>query len=507
MAGVSCMNEPTTCQFVVFFKRPEPFKPPEFPRQRIVDFIRRGDFFRKEPRFQPARTSPRLAEPQWFSLDIRVGPGNSFIHVHWSDWNHVSPHFLDPWKHLVQGILVDAHSPNVDGVTQGILDSTDGIWVLADPAALTDEFRKMLGGLRNYLAKTLAGIVFVPGEGVYDQDARLLVPLLDARFKSSMHCQTFGNSRARYYELAISPDANIIGTGGDPANKAMLWDAATGEAKQTLVGHKRTTRAIAFSPDGSVVATGSEDKLVILWETATGKARRSLFGHGGIVGALAFSPDGNILASGGYDGGVVFLDMPSGERRTRLDFHGSSVMGFVRGTKWHSDKTQAGKVCSLAFSPDGMLLASGGTDGTVRLCDVNSGTLVRTLEGYPESAWPVAFSPNGKLLAAGSYDRTVRLWDVATGVMEGIIAGHAHYVFALAFSPDSRWLATGSTDTLVRVWDAATRVRLCTFHGHSEAVYSVKFFPDGRKLASASHDGTVRLWSLAEIVKESECQS
>lgn len=262
------MNAPTTCPFVVFFKRREPFKPPEFPRRQIVDFIRQGNFFHKEPKYQPVGTSPKMAEPQWFSLDIRIGPGKSPIHVHWSDWNHVSPHSIDPWKCLVRGMLVDAQIPNVEEAIEGIVDSTDCIWVLADPTALSDEFRSMLSGLRGYLAKTLGGVSFVPGEGVYRQDDRILMPLADTRLKSPTYCQTFGNPRAHYFDLAIAPDAKTIGTVGDPANKAMLWDAVTGEAKHTLVGHKRTTRGIAFSPDGSAVATGSEDKLVILLSAA-----------------------------------------------------------------------------------------------------------------------------------------------------------------------------------------------------------------------------------------------
>src|SRR5262249_13051499 len=163
--------------------------------------------FRKEPKYQPAGKSPKIAESQWFALDIRLGPGESF-HIGWSDSNHVTPHSIDPWKHMAQGLLVDA----ADDVAKEIVDTTDCTWVLVDCNAQSDNARQMLNGLKEYLAKTLGGVIFIPGEGVYDQDARLLVPVQDTRL--SLHCQSFGNPRAHFHGLAISPNGKIIGTVG-----------------------------------------------------------------------------------------------------------------------------------------------------------------------------------------------------------------------------------------------------------------------------------------------------
>ncbi|MDE2741759.1 MAG: hypothetical protein OXI58_09240 [Gemmatimonadota bacterium] len=282
--------------------------------------------------------------------------------------------------------------------------------------------------------------------------------------------------------VAFAPNGEILASGSYDAT-IRLWDAHTGELKNTLEGHNTwAILSVAFSPDGGILASGSYDATIRLWDAHTGELENTLEGHTAGVPSVAFSPDGDILASGSEDGTIRLWNADTGELKNTLEGH----------SRW--------AILSVAFSPDGNTLASGNKDGTVWLWDVGSGELKNTLKGHTAEIYSVAFAPDGKTLASGSQDEMVRLWDVDTSQPQAALFGHTAAVHSVAFSPDGNTLASGSADATIWLWDADTRELKNTLEGHTAWVYSMAFSPDGLTLASGDYEGTIRLWDMSPYI-------
>ncbi|RKU17680.1 hypothetical protein C6501_03530 [Candidatus Poribacteria bacterium] len=202
-----------------------------------------------------------------------------------------------------------------------------------------------------------------------------------------------------------------------------------------------------------------------------------LTGHTEGVLSVAFSPDGQMLASGSSDDTIRLWNVETGTELRELTGHTSYVN-------------------SVAFSPDGQMLASGSWDETIRLWNVETGTELRKLTGHTNDVNSVAFSPDGQMLASGSWDETIRLWSVETGAELRKLTGHTEGVWSVAFSPDGQMLASGSDDDTIRLWGVETGRELRELIGHTERVRSVAFSPNGKTLASGSEDRTIRLWDV-----------
>ncbi len=156
----------------------------------------------------------------------------------------------------------------------------------------------------------------------------------------------------------------------------------------------------------------------------------------------------------------------------------------------------SGSVESIAFSPDGKLLASGSFDKTIKLWDIATGDVQQNLEGHLNMIESIAFSPDGKLLASDSYDETVKLWDTTTDDVQQTLEGHSKPIQSIAFSPDGMLLASDSTDKTIKLWNIVTG-DVQTLEGHSGSIESIVFSPDGKLLASGSLNKTIKLWDTA----------
>lgn len=192
--------------------------------------------------------------------------------------------------------------------------------------------------------------------------------------------------------------------------------------------------------------------------------------------SMAYSPDGQLLAIGNADNKVRIWQVEDYKELFTCGGHGSWVF-------------------SVAFTPDGQTVASGSFDKTVKLWDVSTGRCLRTLEGHTGWIFGVAISPDGQILVSASNDRTFRIWDKHTGECLHVVTADTT-VWCVSFSPDGRWLASGHDDGTVRLWQVGSWQLATTFSGHSNWVRTLTFSPDGQYLVSGSNDTTLRVWEV-----------
>jgi len=281
--------------------------------------------------------------------------------------------------------------------------------------------------------------------------------------------------------IAFSKDGRTFVSGSDDQT-VVEWETGTGRQIRVIgEQHPGTVAAVAYSPDGSLLATtnleelGSDPENVRLWQMPEGKLLRGMAGHANKAFTAAFHPSGNVLATGAKE--VILWDVHSG---LKIDQLNDSLL---------SDK----KVKSIAFSRDGKLLAFASEDKHAYVYDFPSLKRRHVLASGNE-VWCVAFSPDGQSLAAGNRDGDVTIFNPHTGDVRCTLKGHLHGVRCVAFTSDGKTVATGSEDDTIKLWGPVTGQEFCTLKGHAADVYCLAFSRDDQWLASGSYDGAIRLW-------------
>jgi WD40 repeat protein len=272
--------------------------------------------------------------------------------------------------------------------------------------------------------------------------------------------------------VAFSPDGSRIATASND-HTAQLWDARTALPLGKPMRHDGDVVMVAFSPDGRRLATASKDGAARLWDGTSGAPASAPLRHKAAVIVVAFSPDGTRLGTA------------SGDTASLWDAASGAPIG--------PPLLHDGAVNAIAFSPDGTLLATAASDDLVRVWDTTTAALHIAASRHEDRVNCVAFSPDGTRFASASDDHTARIWDARTGVQMGASLSHEKGVDVVAFSPDGTRVATASWDKTARLWDAQTGAPIGAKMDIQSDPWGIAFSPDGSQLATAASDAA-RLW-------------
>jgi len=275
--------------------------------------------------------------------------------------------------------------------------------------------------------------------------------------------------------LAYSPDGTIVATGEwNPSGTINLWRADTGATIRTLTGDSGVINTLAFSPDGTRLVSTSSGQVAQVWNVATGECMQTLTCTDAVRCAV-FSSDGAQVVTGDQGYYIKFWDVETGALQKTI-FDGCIVLG-------------------VALSPDGRYLLAARNTWRLALWDLQTGTRTE-LAGHVDSVWAVSFSTDGRRAVSAGHDKTAKLWDMPAGTVIRSFDGHSDLVRDVRFSPDCRRIVTASFDGTAKVWDVETAACIYTIAGHTAEVNSAAFSPDGLRVAIASNDKTAKVWSL-----------
>jgi len=384
-------------------------------------------------------------------------------------WLEQAPAALRNWEWRYLAARADVSAATLGGhadPVRAIAFAPDGAWFLS---TAEDRMLRVWDSQFRELRSTSGLFAQLGTVAISPDAARIAAVTIDYRL-NVLDAATLdpilrvGSDDDNFSAVAFSPDGKLLATGEFRAG-ARIWNSENGRELFSLDGPTRVT-FVAFHPDGRRLAVGYEGTGLVIWDLDN-RAARTTIGRPRAVLSAAFSPDGSRIAIAQDETGAGVWDVATGAEVLEL-------------------RADAGGVISLAWDPDGHHVATGLRDRTVRLWNASTGELMRTLRGHLGRVYDVAFTPDGRRVISASRDHTLKVWDLGAAEDVTELRGHRHWVTDVAFSPDSRRVATCSRDSTVRVWDALTGAQLQSLTTHDEGVPSVAFSSDGRRVVSGS---------------------
>jgi len=290
-------------------------------------------------------------------------------------------------------------------------------------------------------------------------------------------------------KLTFSPDGSLLGSAHNRdwvrfssyRYYNALWQVQAGSLQKYLLGHTQWVSDAAFSPNGQLFGSASEDGILLLWGLSDGSLVRKIESPNDGLTSIAFSPNNMLLAAGSWDGIVSLWQVNNGNLLRTLQETDYSLR-------------------DVEFSPDGTLLASASDDNSILVWRVSDGKLVSKLQDHTGPVYKAVFSPDGSLLASASEDHTIKLWTLSESSLLRSLTGHTEAVYDVAFSPDGSLLVSGSGDGEVRLWQVSDGQLLNKLIEQSDSVKSVAFSPDGHLLVSGAANGVIQFWGISEAI-------
>ncbi|MBP0021629.1 MAG: serine/threonine protein kinase [Cyanobacteria bacterium SBLK] len=285
---------------------------------------------------------------------------------------------------------------------------------------------------------------------------------------------------------------------------------------RTLKGHTSSVCALAFHPNGKILASGGADRVIRFWDADTGTSQfKVLKGHSSIITAIVFQPQTNLIISCSWDYRICFWNYE--EELAEIEAHAGWIktLAITRSSQLlasgSADKTVKlwdvntrklkqtlwgceGEIRSLVFNPKGNLLMGSGTDRVIRIWEIDRSRTRQILQGHTGAVNALVTSPSGRILFSSGEDRTIKIWDLQQGKLQRELQGHTDSIETLAMNSEGNLLVSGGSDRIVRIWHPGTGQLLHELADHEAGIEAIAIAPDNRTIATASRDKTIKLW-------------